>query len=203
MTKSDPRFAKLERRVNSIEEGLATADARHANPPIMKAPWTNWPLVGAVATLIACVVGATTHIDSEVSAIRSDISGLRTRAEKVEGAIKVLNSQQTDQTQKLIRDLLAAAATAKAIPTAEKTIEVASNLTTTLRDGKRPAPPEFFMQASDVIDEIGPKRPELSQELYNLRTNLAAYRSAVNQTALQNLSRCLNSQHWVSRYIHP
>ena len=64
---------------------------------------------------------------------------LNTRITKIDGAIRVLAEQQSDQTQKLIRDLLAAANGTDSVPTAAKALDVATQLTATLRDQKRPA----------------------------------------------------------------
>ncbi len=102
---------------------------------------------------------------------------LNTRITKIDGAIRVLAEQQSDQTQKLIRDLLAAANGTDSVPTAAKALDVATQLTATLRDQKRPASQEFFQSAIQNASQN--KKPSLEGSLLKVQAQLAEYRSAL------------------------
>jgi hypothetical protein len=102
---------------------------------------------------------------------------LNTRITKTEDAIKVLSSQQNDQTQKLIHELLATATSTDSLNTATKALNVALDLTANLRKEKHPASPEFFQAAIQSLSQN--KQPELDPILFKLQTQLAEYRSAL------------------------
>jgi len=77
----------------------------------------------------------------------------------------------------LIHDLLATAATTKNLPIAAKAVEVASQLTTQLREDKQPAPPEFFQSVVESLSHT--KQPELKDAAFKAQLQLAEYRSSL------------------------
>jgi hypothetical protein len=145
---------------------------------------TAWlPVLAAAATIIAAVatIGVTLaiHFDNKIGAVRTEVQGLDTRLTKLEGAVKAISSQQSDQTQKLVRDLLSSAKTAENLPMAKKSIEIATQLTRSLREDKRPAPPEFFQGAFESASQS--KQPELKTATFGAQLQLAEYRSALQK----------------------
>jgi hypothetical protein len=168
----------LEKRADALGERIAKAEALSHHPEPHRNPLITWlPLVAAVAAIVGSILVATNHIDSELSSMRTDISGLTTRTTKNEAAIKALSDQQSDATQKLIHDLLATAVTTKSLPIATKAVEVASRLTSQLREEKRPAPPEFFQSVVESLNHT--KQPELKDAAFRVQLQLAEYRSSL------------------------
>jgi hypothetical protein len=121
-----------------------------------------------------CALLATHKIDAEIA---GKSESLNVRLTKAENAIKALADQQSNQTQKLIHDLLAAAKTANNPAVAARALDVVASLTSTLREGKRSASPEFFQTAIENIGAL-PQR-KLSEQLHKTRLVLAEYRSAL------------------------
>jgi hypothetical protein len=97
-----------------------------------------------VVTVVITGIAATHIIDSEIS---TKYSALDSRMTKAEGAIKALASQQSDQMQKLVQSLLAAAQTTSDPQVASRATVAAASITQSLRREKTPASPEFFQSA--------------------------------------------------------
>jgi len=136
-----------------------------------------WPFIGPtlviVVTIILSAIGATHTIDQQTGA-------LGVRITKAEDAIKVLGNQQSDQTQKLIHDLLGLAKNADKPEIAARAAQVAASLTATLREQKRSAVPEFFEQANQDINALRLKKePSLRAVAFTTQQQLAEYRSAL------------------------
>jgi hypothetical protein len=139
------------------------------------------PLAGAVATILAVIATVAVtlgiHLDNKIGAVQRDVQGSNTRLQKVEDALKVLGNQQSDQTQKLIHELLATATKTKNSALGAKALEVASELTARLRDEKRSASPEFFRSAIESLSQA--KQPALRTVAFAVQQQLAEYRSAL------------------------
>jgi hypothetical protein len=56
-------------------------------------------------------------------------------------------------------------------------LDVATQLTASLRNARRPAPGEFFLSTIQSVSHI--KEPSLEQDLFRLQAQLAEYRSAL------------------------
>jgi hypothetical protein len=185
MTVTDSRFDKLADRVNNIYDRLSTVEGAQAASAKPKSPATSWlPLAAATATIIVGVVTAaitvTGHIDGEFTAIRGDISALKLHEEKLDSAITVLTNQQNEQTQKLIRELLASAQSATKTDLAVQAVRAASTLTATLRQEKSPSRPEFFRGIVEGTRALSNStQPSLRDAAFDLQTQLAEYRSAL------------------------
>ncbi len=124
-------------------------------------PIMAWiPGIAVLVALLGVGVPVAIYLNTRVDSVKSDVSGLNTKLDKLNSAVMAPSNQQSDQTQKLIHDLLATAAIAKNLPTAAKAVEVASQLTATLRKEKRPASPAFFQSAIDNMSKN--KQPSLS-----------------------------------------
>jgi outer membrane murein-binding lipoprotein Lpp len=180
MPYSEKRFNDLAKKVESISTQLGSSTKESAPEP--KTPWTAWiPLVVVATTILLGIatisVTLAIHFDNKISTVSADVRGLDKRLTKLEEAVKAISSQQSDQTQKLIHDLLATAATTKDLPTAAKSVEVASQLTARLRQERRPAPPEFF---KDVFESArNTKQAELRTVAFKAQLQLAEYRSSL------------------------
>jgi hypothetical protein len=117
------------------------------------------------------------------------------RFTKMQSAIDVLTSTQSNQTQKLIHDLLAAAKTTHEPAIAAKAIETAASLTATLREDKRPASPEFFQTSIEVLNQLPPSKPAFLS-----RVALAQYRSAIEPVP-EWLSKIVVGKGWTHAFV--
>ncbi len=156
MAKND-EIGDLTNRVQSLEDRLKNVQiAIDALPPSEPTPW--WasivgPLVGALVASAAIVGTLWVRFDTKFDNTNSSISQLSNRLQKTEDAIKAISSQQSEQTQKLVHDLLASAAS-NAAADAPRLILAAKSLVEMLRNEKRTANPEFFQDGIDALDQI-------------------------------------------------
>jgi len=161
-----------------------------------------WPLiissVGIFATILISSLAGVHHIDGEIAAtettlnseitmktstLNTQIEQLGTRLTKTEDAVKVLGSQQSDQTQKLIRDLLAAARSAEKPEVAARAIQVVASLAAALAKERRSALPEFFQKATQDVNALRQKREaDLKEVTFRTQQQLAEYRSALESS---------------------
>jgi hypothetical protein len=163
-------------RVEKLEAGTS-----NAQPP--KTPWASfWPIVATFVTacvaLIGTVLAVTVHIDSELSAIRKDATSLGQRTDHVEAAIKALSSQQSDQTQKLVHDLLAVVKQDTKPESVSRVLATAGSLVDTLQKEKRQAGPQFFLDGITAMNQIDQERGYLPIA-FDTRIRFAEYRSAI------------------------
>ena len=166
---------------NDFGERLAKLEGANG-PPQAKPKWTTWiPLGVPVLALLTIVVSVGIHLDNKIGASQKEIQGVGVRLGKLEDAIKVLNSQQSDQTQKLIHDLLSAAKTVSNAAIAAKVVETASSLTATLQKENRAAPPIFFEEASRNLTTINRAagNADLKSASFAMQYKLAEYRSSL------------------------
>ena len=164
----------MSERVARVEGANGTTGSRRSG-------WKSWLPVGApVATLIVVLVTVAIHFDNKIGSTQKDVQGISGRLGKVEDAVKVLTNQQSDQTQKLIHDLLAAAKTATRPEFAIRAAQVAATLTATLKEDKRPATPDFFKMTVKDINELSQRRePAVRTVAFAAQQQLAEYRSAL------------------------
>ncbi len=145
--------------------------------------WQSWLPTGVpVVALIVIMLTFGLHLDNKIGEQQTTINVVTTRLQKIEDAVKVLGNQQSDPTQKLIHDLLAAAQSSSDPAIAAKAAQAAAFLTATLKEHHRPASPEFFQDSVDILDAVpgGPHpNPQISKELLKTRIALAEYRSAL------------------------
>lgn len=162
-----------------------------ASAPPSKAPW--WPsvlagLIGAVIATLA--VGATLWVrfDTKFDALNASIAGLGTRIQKNEDAIKAISSQQSDQTQRLVHDLLASAESEADPKLSARSALAAASLVGAMRTVRTPAPPEFFQSSIEILNNMR-LTPEVASAAFHAKVALADYRSAIvplpNRTTLQ------------------
>lgn len=171
---TEGRFTKLEGRVDDILDRLAKVEGASG---VSKHHWTVWLPVGApVVALFAVAVTVGIHLDSKISTLQRDVQSFSGRLGKVEDAVKVLGNQQSDQTQKLIHDLLSSAGNANNPAVAGKAIRAAASLIATLRKEKRPASFEFFKTSIEALDQV---TPEATQAAFVSKVALAQYRSTL------------------------
>ena len=169
MATNTERLDELEKRVTSTEHPK----------------WTHWIPIGApVIGLVAVIVTLGLYLDSKIGVLQKDAGAdrlaINTRIDKMDAAIKALTSQQSDQTQKLIQSLLAAAKTSAQTGFATRATQAAATLTTTLKQGKRPAIPDFFQIATKDIRELSQRRePDVKTAAFAAQEQLAEYRSAL------------------------
>lgn len=117
-----------------------------------------------------------------VHRMQETLESHKERLAKLQDAIAVLSNQQSEQTQKLIHDLLAAANKTGNSAVIAKALAISTSLTVTLRQEQRPASPEFFkttMQNVGALRQKGQGQPELLTVLHKFKVNLAAYRSSL------------------------
>lgn len=159
--------------MDAIESSLGV---RSATTPQTRGdvPWgIILSALAIIVTLIVTAVGATHVIDQQIAAL-----GLR--VSKNESAIEVLGHQQSEQTQKLIHDLLSMAKTSDDPKVAAKAAQTASLLTASLRQQKRSATPEFFAETNDELNSLRLKNePSLRLAAFTTQQQLAEYRSAL------------------------
>jgi hypothetical protein len=98
--------------------------------------------------------------------------------------VKAIADRQPADTQNLVRDLLAVATTTTNPAAAAKALDVATQLTPTLRNQKRPASADFFQATISTANQN--KNPSLDAPFLKLQTQLAAYRSALQPTPPRN-----------------
>ena len=184
------RGTLIEFPVGDILEMTAKKEAKEAtisiSPPDSKARWKNtakaWaPPVGLLALLATILIPLGIHLDNKIAEGQKSVGEITTRLQKVEDAVKVLGSQQSDPTQKLIHDLLATAESTADTKFAAKAIRAAVSLTATLKRQGRPASPDFFQDSVAALNAVGRAhpRPQFLSELINARVALAEYRSSV------------------------
>jgi hypothetical protein len=166
------RFEGLDARISRVERSLNIR-------PEDSDQKTNisWRLIGStltiIVTIILAAITATHYIDQQTGA-------LGVRITKAEAAITVLGSQQSDQTQKLIHDLLALAKSADRPEIGARAAQVAASLTATLREQKRSAIPEFFTETNQAINALRLKGdPSLRAAAFTTQQQLAEYRSTL------------------------
>ena len=95
---------------------------------------------------------------------------------KAEGAIKALASQQSDQMQKLVQSLLAAAQTTSDPQVASRATVAAASITQSLRREKTPASPEFFQSA---FANLNAAETRIGSPAFGAKIALAEYRSSL------------------------
>lgn len=179
MAKND-EIGDLTNRVQSLEDRLKNVQiAIDALPPSKPTPW--WasivgPLVGALVASAAIVGTLWVRFDTKFDNTNSSISQLSNRLQKTEDAIKAISSQQSEQTQKLVHDLLASAAS-NAAADAPRLILAAKSLVEMLRNEKRTANPEFFQDGIDALDQIKSRKGFLPIA-FGTRIAFAQFRSA-------------------------
>lgn len=176
MTVSEDRFNKLANRVKALEEGKSSNvnDLASSDQSRKMDRTTILSAVAIVITLILGFVGATHTIDSEIA---NKIGPLDTRITKAEGAIKALADQQNDQTQKLVRDLLATAKNTPQADVATRILEATGSVVTELQRQKRPANPDFFKAGIDALDQVEQEHGYLPAA-FSTRVKFAEYRSS-------------------------
>jgi hypothetical protein len=167
------RLDSLEERVRKIEDALIHSGTQ----PKIYVPRSQ--IVGILAIVCTIILSAMTAVHSVDKDIAGESQKLDSRLEKDESAIKVLGSQQSDQVQKLIHDLLAIAKTSDSSETAARAAEVAASLTVTLQKGKHPSPPEFFHETTQDLDALHQQEGPIRQIAFKTQTQLAEYRSAL------------------------
>ena len=177
MTVTEKRFNRLEERVNEVFQRLAVLEVKPSENA-SKTPW--WlPIVAAVATIVGSILVATNHIDSELSSMRSDLSGLTTRTVKNEGAIKALSDKQDKATQNLIHDLLASAESAG--PNASnlpRILSTAKSLVVALQSERHPASADYFQDGINLLDQINQSHGYVPAA-FDTRIALASYRTSI------------------------
>ncbi len=177
MTVTEGRFNELSKKVNDIGERLAKIEGANGPVETRRGKLTPWLPIGVpIVALIALMATVSIHLDNKIGASQRDIQAIGTRLGKLEDAIKVLSSQQSNQTQKLIHDLLSVAKTATNPTIATKAIQVATVLAKTLREEKHPATPEFFQSSIEVLNEVTPR---VAKTTFATRIALAEYRSSL------------------------
>ena len=185
MPVTETRFDKLVSRVDDISGRLSKVEGAHAENENPKNRAPGWlPLVstavGLLVSILAVAVTITLHIDGEFSTIRKDASDLGSRTTKAEAAIKALTDQQSDQTQKLVHDLLATAKNAPQPQLAVRAAQTAVSLTSQLAQNKRPASNSFFKATFDDVEVIRQSNdPMLKTVAYAAQQQIAEYRSAL------------------------
>jgi len=176
MPTTKERFEALENRVTRVESGLGSGPNGAS-----KSNWIAWlPLGASVVGLLAIMVTGGIHLDNKIGTVQKDIQTMSGRMKGIEDAVKVLGNQQSDQTQKLINSLLAAAKLAKKPEIAARAIATAASLTATLKEEKRAASPEFFKIATEELTALhlsGVKETKLGA--FRTQRELAEYQSAL------------------------
>ena len=142
----------------------------------------GWFPIGApLVALLAVMLTGGIHLDNKIDAGQKTVEAAVTRLQKVEDAVKLLGSQQSDATQKLIHDLLAAAKNTNDHTIADRAIQVAASLTTTLKQRQQPAPSDFFRDSIQILNatSVNHTTPQTATEVLKTRVALAEYRSAL------------------------
>jgi hypothetical protein len=119
-------------------------------------------------------------ISIKLDSIEEKLDGMGARVGTLDAAVRIISSKQSNQTQELIQELLNSATASRDLPIAKKSIEIASQLTESLREKKQPAPPSFFQDAFNSASQS--KRPELQKASFNVQRQLAEYRSTLQET---------------------
>lgn len=175
MAVDEKRFNQLKARVDALEQS--------APSPTSPAPASHgfsWavvgPVVGSAVAIIAVTVSFGIHLDSKIGDVQHNYEALSQRADKMESAIKALNSQQSEQTQKLIQSLLAAAKTNPSPEFAARAASTVASVTHNLRENKVPASPEFFESA---FTDLKATLPHAGPSAFAAEVALAEYRSSL------------------------
>jgi hypothetical protein len=136
--------------------------------------------VGIGRALIVVMVTLGIDLDNKIGVVQKDSQGLVIRLKSVEDSVKVLGSQQTNQIQKLIESLLAAAKTSGP-EIAIRAVKSAEALTASLKKDKVPPSNDFFHLATEQIKELRTHQDvgELKAVTYQMQKQLAQYRSAL------------------------
>jgi hypothetical protein len=121
--------------------------------------------------MIAIAVTIGIHLDNKIGTVQQDMQGISKRLGKVEDALKVLGNQQSDQTQKLIHDLLSAAQKATDPMLAARAVQASSTLIAGLREEKRPASPDFFQ--ATVLNISALDKPNLKPICFRRSTTIS------------------------------
>lgn len=181
MAVTEGRFNSLEKRVNDFAERLAKVEGGSGTSQSKQSGWVAWLPIGApIATLIVVIVTVGIHLDNKIGTTQKDLQTIKERMGKVEDAVKVLTNQQSDQTQKLIHDLLSAAKIATKPEIAVRATETAGSLTAILQKEKRSAPPEFFQSVIQEIDALSQQNGQpLKDVVFRTQKQLAEYRSTI------------------------
>jgi hypothetical protein len=167
----DERINSAFQRIQRLEGGIPLAPG----PTPVAGGVTPGKLYGATAAIVLSIVIAAVGV---THAVDSQYAGLDKRLTKIEGAVKVLSSQQSDQTQKLVHDLLAAVKENPKSDSASKVLVTAGALISTLQHEKRPAPPAFFQVGIDTINQIDQAHGYIPAA-FETRIKFAEYRSAL------------------------
>jgi hypothetical protein len=142
------------------------------------------PIAAPIVTLLTIMVTVGIHLDNKIGILQKDAAtdrqSVNSRIDKLEAAVKALGNQQSDQTQKLIQNLLAAAKTSDP-ETAIKATRAATSLVTGLKQEKVPASDEFFQSVNTNIDKLRTPADftELNDATFKAQQQLAEYRSAL------------------------
>lgn len=183
MPYNEKQFNDLRTRVRELEQ------ASGVGAPVIQTERTPLAVistvVGSAVAIIAVMVPFGIHLDNKIGSIQKDYNDLSQRVVKLDSAVKALNSQQNNQTQKLVQDLLASAKSANSPNLSVKATLAAASLTSSLRASKTPAPPEFFRSSIDALNALP---ATLGASTFQARLALADYRSAIvslpNQSAM-------------------
>ncbi len=174
---TDERFDKLSERVNDQGERLAKLEGGKSSEGPQKSLWPVWAtVISSVLTLLVCGVGVALHLNTTIDSVKGYISGLGTKLDHVSDLVTELSHQQSEQTQKTIREFLATAQSTSIPGIAARATLAAASLTATLTKEKQNAPPEFFSATIDSLDSLEPK---VGSEVFAARRALADYRSAI------------------------
>lgn len=177
------RLDSLESRIYTLESSAGISSESDSS---RTRKWTAWLPIGApiatlISALIATVLGVGVHLDNKIGAVQRDNQANGLRVGKLEDSVKVIANQQSDQTQKLIHDLLSIAKNPKQPETAARAIQAATSLISSLKDKRRSSSPEFFESAIQEIYLLhSSKHPDLQAAVFTAQKQLAEYRSALN-----------------------
>jgi hypothetical protein len=167
------QFEALKTRVGKVESSLS-ASAPHGRSfpgPIVLS------VLGSAIAILAVIVPLGIHLDNKIGGLQGDYQHLSQRLDKLDSAVKAISSQQSDQTQKLVQNLLAAAKTNNDPQQSRKALMAATSLTQTLRTAKVAAPPEFFRSSVDDLNDLTPKVGAIPA--FQAKLALANYRSSI------------------------
>lgn len=191
MAINEDRFSKLVQRVKKLEDDStsqtgAKPDVTTGAKPDVTIPRTPpiiaWiPGIAALVALLGVGVPVAIHLNNRIDSVKTDVGVLGTKLDKLDAAVIALSSQQSDQTQKLVHDLLATAANSQQPELIERIITAANSLTVTLSRNKQPATQDFFISTSKSIEQLSQrKNPSIKTVGLSAQQHLAEYRSALN-----------------------
>lgn len=179
MNVSRSEFDKLKHRVNILE--VPSREVLSQDSLSGRFQWTPAKAFGVyggvILTIILAVISATHFIDNEISA---KFDGLTVRMTKIEGAVKVLASKQSEQTQELIRTLLASARISVDPDTSAVEIGIAQALLAKLKQEKTQSSPQFFEAVSAYLQGFrNSPHPKMATTAFTAQRLLADYRSSL------------------------